>query len=373
MLKGNGRALYVIYIMFIVNSFMYLVINRSFQRVGFVICVLVLLLFVKGINLQYKLDFGVILFFGFIACTSICSLLFFSIKPIVYALGMLVTYIVSFNSVILFEKKWFDTLYNILSMIWILIIGYSLLFWPLRWFNYGGALGNPNNAGVVAATMTTFSIIQYIVAKQRGTKVSKKVYVLLPIQLFFVLISTCRSALLSIAIQIIVLIIGGMMDKEIPDKIIRRIILIVFLAAAISYSLGILSIILDKTTALQMRLGDVTNGRIDYWIAIWEEGKWFNNGVEIVNVISHNVYFGLINQFGKLSGITFFVFIVYELLASLKLLKTSYEYKWAFVLATINFIIISMFENILMTLPMCLMFIGLGLNRNERKLTIGNR
>ena len=366
---SEKRLRNVLYV-FILSSYIYLLYGQVAERLVLVLSVFLLVVYAKKLKLviSNEIDMLLIVHFMFILSFFLDAILYMTLLPIVYGVAMLIVYFICKN--VMEKNAGMGTYKSILEIIWIfslVILVLSVITSPIKFSNYAGVFGNSNGMGTLAATLG--STLASLLAHQlwRGKKRKWWMWIYYIVALFFCVISSCRSALIIFVFQIVVLIIAWIKGMKTYRKrfitssvlFALGILLLVYLNIKLNLFEAIYDSIIEKFFRLAER-GDVSNGRMDMWLYIFEESKFFGSGELVLKEkATHNVYFGLMNQFGKFTGILYFVVIVIICYRAVffTLYYQNFEYNFLPVMMAANFFVGSMVENFLMTPSMLLFYL----------------
>jgi hypothetical protein len=255
-----------------------------------------------------------------------------------------------------------------------IIIVSSFITNPMQMINYSGIFGNSNGFGNFAASLSgiIFPLLLYRFLYEKKRNLVFLVGLLLAVGCgFCIIISSSRAAVAAYLAQlacVLVIIFMKSVVSKLTRKLFKRIVIavfIVFLFIAYIYLFTDLpeiinTSIIQKFSSLSHSEAGVLNNRAEMWNKIWENRGLFSDG-EKLEEAAHNVYIGLVDMFGKMAGILYLVYILCvtckAFIRALK--KDTYKYKYLPLFTSVSFLIVSMFENLLLTNSMILMYLAM--------------
>lgn len=370
LLKNNGKLFKAAIGLYIVSGIVYAQFGQQYERIFFVVSILAAVLSMRYIGFRKLtvLDFMDIFYAFFISTFLIDTVLYRALNPFVYGLAMLIMYVmIRVGMTENYTEKYYDINYRLAIFFSIVIYVLSYYKAGIYTHNYSGSMENSNTLGIFAASIGTvlISVIADNLVNFRRTTLY--ICILYGISVFITIISGCRIAMIADAVQIGILLIVRKKKRGIPVRVVRRIFAVAGLVLAviiISLATGRTSLVYSefiyKTIELAQR-GNITNYRLEWWKATWVNAGLFGSGQRVYEQTVHNIYFGLINTYGKLNGIFFFLFTCSVLVRSLKFRYKECCSRWKYlpVMSCILFFMVSMTENYLMTYPMVLMYISI--------------
>lgn len=363
--------------LFVASGFAYLVIGQISERVLFFLFIGTALLSVRKICMLAKKNFTVIdgVYGLFISTFIIDGFLSASIRPFVYGTAMFLVYLLIRSAVFTDSyEKMYDKICRISAGFSFMVLIYAFTKQRLTLSNFAGGMATSNSFGIFAAALFTFYISKLTADAVYGRKTGRTA-VFVAASLFFVFISSCRSAFAAVAMQIVMLMIADQKKYKIQIRLFRKKLVWVMLGAV--FILGMLYLIwsfgyLDSSIFMKSKIlterGDFTNGRMYLWKETWKHVEMFSDGSAKTGFASHNVYLGLMENYGFFNGFFYFIFIVLLCLRAFRFSFSSYAGRWKYlpVMSCILFACISMAENCLMTLPMILMYLCLPLFMEDK-------
>lgn len=362
-ISKNKTRIYLGTLLFILSGYFFLIFGQVVERV---LLILSLPFFYKEFkSFFYKANEKKHLVHHlFVGCMFIDIFLFMIFSPIVYAFGMFYVWLLTVKIFPMIANKigakFYTWIYKVNLYISVFILLISYLIEPIKLVNYSGLFGNPNGFGNHAALTLTF-IFPILIEKMKNGFQRLDMVFLIGINslcLLSVVISSSRTAFLTVVIEMCffcILLFHFLARKSLKKKHFKRVFLsVLLLMLLISLLILFTDIIEVLNNAMFNKFvhlsDDPLNGREEYWQWIWENSDWFEDGVKDIGA-AHNVYFGLIDQFGKCAGILYLVFIILNLvqgiLGSFK--KNSGFWDYCFVFSVIAFLAVSMTENYLLT------------------------
>lgn len=370
-LKIRKGALYVSIFLLILSGYVYLFLGQKVERMLFGISAVVLLSGisrVEGIKWDRR-DVNSIFHTMFVISLIVCGIVFLKPKPVVYAAAMYLVYFIS-NDILIrnCQLSFFRYVFKINHYISIGVVLLSFLLKPVTMINYSGIFGNPNGMGIFAATYSTMLLAEMLSAIENRKKVKISYILFYMISLFLVVVSSCRTALAVIVLEIIVF--GYFYIKIFPNtrKKWMRIAMApvtIILLLMLLYSLGFVEVFIVSMVDKFLRLGkNVSNGRTEIWSFVLIHTAGFRDGTSALQqfrfttMASHNIYFGLMDTFGKIPSILYFIFVTGVIIKGYRLAEkgSGCQYRYALFMTGINFFIVSLMENYLMTNTMILMY-----------------
>lgn len=378
--------LYLGTLIFLLSGHLYLIVNQTTER----------LFLLASIPFFYK-EYGTIfqfekgrwyeaVHFLFILCFFVDVILYFTATPIIYAMGMFYVWVVAFKVFPHIGKKYgiefFEWIFKINLGISLVVIVACFLFVPIQLMNYSGIFANPNTFGNYAAFTTVFltpfflDYLKYKYNKRNNLYIWIIIFFLLCIS---VIISSSRTAFLTVLLEItffVVYILKISWDskyKNLFKKIFFGTLAIILFVIVILLFTDLPEILNNAIFNKFTHLSDnQLNGRDKYWQYIWTNSRLFEDGIKDIGA-AHNVYFGLIDQFGKLAGIVYLIYVVLNFLKNFKasMKRNSGFWNYCSVFAGIAFISVSMTENYLLTNSMLWFYImipiqGMVVNKGEK-------
>lgn len=384
-MRVNNKISVGAIIFLVFSGLVYGLFGQSAERLVWVLSVIVAVFSINGVSKKIiinkdSITFTYIVFIGSFLVDCVYG---FNLRPLVYGIGMLVTYLIG---KVLVGEQTSEKIYRYISITIILfsvaVIALSVLLKGITFNSYIGYTGlfeNPNTFGIFVESLFTV-IISIDLAKTIDDD-SLPFYnlVILAVLIIFTIISSCRIAILAMMVQTLIFLIKAVFKKKTSFNNIIRILLYIAIGALIfgflCIEFNIIGIFqttfINKFTTLRGR-GDVSNGRFNIWRSIWNESKILGTGdkvfIDASGLESHNVYLGLMDQYGKLNAFAFLAFVITTLCKSVGLsFDKKCTSKWRFLplMATLCFLFVSMSENYLMTTPMILMFTSIPLLTNN--------
>lgn len=364
--------LYMGTLIFLLSGHLYLLFDQTIERI----------FLLASIPFFYK-EYGTIfqlkksrwhekIHFLFILCFIIDVVIYFTATPIIYALGMFYVWVVAFKVFPYISKRYgiefYKWIYKVNLAIALFVVAICFLLAPIRLTNYSGIFVNPNTFGNYAAFATAFLIPVFLDNLKHKNIKKTNLYVVIFSFLILclgVVISSSRTAFLTIILELVFLvfyvlkIISDNKKKSLFKKIFIGFIIVIVLIIYVLLFTDLPEILDNAIFDKFVHLSDnQLNGRGEYWEYIWEESKIFENGLKDIPA-AHNVYFGLIDQFGKLAGILYLGFVVLNFLKNIRLSMKKNSAFWQFcsVFAGIAFVSVSMTENYLLTNSMLWFYI----------------
>lgn len=380
--------LYCGIIIFILSGHLYLLVGQVMERFFLIV----------SIPFFYK-EYGIIfcyikrrwidnLHLVFIICFFIDVALHFTATPIIYAIGMLYVWVISFRIIPYVGKKYgiefYEWIYKLNLVISLLVIGGSFLVEPIKLRNYTGFFVNPNAFGNYVAFSIAFLFPIFLHCLKQNNKTHNFYILIFLLLIFSVVISSSRTAFLTVlseSIFFVFYVFKITLTKKIKKKLFKKIFyglltIILFIVFVLCFT-DFLDLLNNAIFNKFVHLSDnQLNGRDEYWKYIWNNSGIFEDGVKDIGA-AHNVYFGLIDQFGKLAGIIYLLFIVFSFIKVFLLSLNPNRGFWSYcvVFSGITFILVSMTENYLLTNSMLWFYIMIPIHEvieDSRKKTLVN-
>lgn len=364
----------------IASGFAYLVFGQTYERILFILFITAALFSVRKICILSKSNgtaadgIYLLFFFTFLLDGAVYA----GIRPFVYGTAMFLMYILtryaSFSDDL---EKMYHKICQISEFFSLLVILYAFTKQRPALSNFAGGLTTSNSFGIFAASLFTIYISKITADAVYGRK-TKMTAVFMTISLFFIFISSCRSAFVAAALQIAMLMIADKRKFKIQTRLFRKKIIWIVLGAVFILGMAYFSFVsgyLDSSIFMKSKIlterGDITNGRLYLWQETWKTVEIFSDGSAKTGFSSHNVYLGLMESYGLVSGLLYFIFVVLICFRAFAFSFSSYEGKWKYlpVMSCILFACVSMAENCLMTSPMILMYLCLPLIMTEQNVT----
>lgn len=355
-------------IILILSGYAYAVYGRTMERIVFVISVIVLAIGICRYSLILRIRKNIldILHMVFVILLLVCGVVFSSATPVIYGIAMGLFYFISTDLMRANanEKTYTRHIYISNVAISLVIMAFSLMKSPITFSAYSGMFGNPNTMGIFAVTLSTVMIAGIVQKGCLGQKQSVFEILIWLATAFIVVISSCRTAMVVLAVQLVAAFLLFIIKSSLSKKTLLIIVLIpvvIALLYLILKKVGFIDILynsmIEKFDYYEYK-GDSTNGRKKMWIEIMQNSSWFHDGTLSVDLVGHSVYFGLMNQFGKIPAIVYALFMLtYCIETGYRTLKQKRDnYCFLPIMAAINFLVISITENYLMTSSMLLMY-----------------
>lgn len=365
---NGARIRDVAFALFVLSGLFYM-FDQIYQRILFAIAS-ALTIFVFCFywrRILFRLRVSYFFYYLFLASFFVEGLYFASVTCFVYGGAMLFTLMLSDNKSTAVAKKHITLAISIDFWFILICLFLCVALTGLSVSNYSGIFFNPNTLGIAAGQLFVICIIRL---DEKITIQKKKPIweiIILIISLMFTLFSSCRTALLGEAVCVMLYAIYYLkMHPSSSRKTLTILFLIALVfAVIIGYSYGLFDTVLSrmfifsKTAQVRRRFGSISTGRFSIWQYIWSNTGLLGNGESVlIGTAAHNVYFGLMNDFGKINAFLFFFFTLAFMCSAFKCAffagKTSCEL--VPLLTSCYFFCVSMTESYLMTSPMIMMF-----------------
>ena len=367
-------------LLFVLSGHLYLIVGQTAERILLVLSVFLLVKECVFYKIRRR-AFWEFFHYIFVFCMLIDSLIFAKSMPVIYAGGMFLIWYIAFKIVpqIEMNKKYglYDWIYKINFGMCLVVIVSSVFSTPIRFSNYRGIFVNPNSFGNFISFFTgiILPILLYklLLIKTKFRDLITELGILM-LCIFFVVISSSRTAFLTVAIQCIAFIcifLAKFFKKKVSKELLNKLLVglcilcsCLFIVHNFTNFFEILnSAIFSKFSHLT---NDQLNNRGDFWLEIWNNSGLFENGEKLIEA-SHNVYFGLVDQFGKICGFIYFIFIIANCSKTFfrALVADDYKFKYVPLFASITFLCVSMTENYLLTNAMLMMYLFMPLTDEE--------
>jgi hypothetical protein len=365
-------------IFFVLSGYLYLVWGKTTERVLLVVTVIFWIKEFTAVSGGMKKSIRNYIHYAFIFCMLIDSVIYLKTMPGIYALGMFYVWYVAnrFLPMILRTSRYpvYEWIYKCAILTSMIIIVSSSITNPMQTINYSGIFKNPNGFGNFAASLSgiIFPLLLYSFLYEKKRNLVFFVGLLLVVGCgFCIIISSSRAAVATYLGQlacVLVIIFMKSVVSKLTRKLFKRIVIavfIIFLFVAYIYLFTDLPAIINKSiiekfSTLAHSEAGVLNNRAAMWSKIWENRGLFSDG-EKLEEAAHNVYIGLVDMFGKLAGILYLVYILCVTCKAFAraLKKDTYKYKYLPLFTSVSFLIVSMFENFLLTNSMILMYLAM--------------
>lgn len=379
----NKKAAICSMVFYIMSGLLYIICGQSIERILFILSVISALIGINilVINFKIRLDPISLVYVLFVASFYVDSIIYLSLRPAIYGTGMLLAYILGKY---VMRYAYSDGFYRFISVICIIFVMIVLIYGSLKngisLINNLGIFSNSNASGLCAELMFTILSIQcaYLISNNKSIGLLR--LLLLLFAMFFVVVSSCRIAIVSMLIQIIALICIGFSKRSTTIShtyntvlVIAIILLLLLVMRALGHD--VFTIFYDSFFGKFRHLetynnGDLSNGRSYIWRYIWNNTGLLGDGnATFTEIAEHNVYFGLMNRYGKINSFLFLIFVLLYFCKSVNYLKYANDNEWKYLplMASIEFLCISMTENYLMTMQMILMYISFPLVDSDNK------
>lgn len=372
-IKKNNIRLFIALTLFILSGHLYLLYGQTIERILLVVSVpffLRELVITSHITRITKMN---ALYIIFISCFFIDACIYLTWKPVVYAFGMIYVWYISFKVIPYVADrikiyKWFIRLNLLISYI-ILIM--SVFLPNLSFKNYAGVFGNPNSLGnyaVITTGMLLPSLLDKLITEKKNhNNVYLETFFII-VCLFCIIISSCRTAFITFLFQMLfafIFIIKHIICDGISDYRFKMNLILLLSAIALFILCFVYTdffVILENSifNKFEHYSNNIFNNRAYMWTEIMNNSRMFEDGNKLFPA-SHNVYFGLIDQFGYIASLLFLLFVccnIYK--AFVVAIKSTavccYVALFTFYVG-ITFLCISMTENMLLTNSMLIMFV----------------
>lgn len=222
-----------------------------------------------------------------------------------------------------------NDIYDIIQISMVVVLLVSLVSGGFRSSGYEGIFTNPNACGGVAATLCAVAcasfLDRYIFGNMRKVVYSVGIIIF---ALFMALFSTSRTAVISIAIMLVLSFVFLLRSGVDRTSIMRVFLIIAVLAVVI--------IFLSKFTNLKRLIeqivdkfvhkgADTFDGRTERWELIIERVRFFGNG-EKTEIAAHNTFLNMLDQYGVIAFVAWVLFIAEGLLRSFRRAFTHYAF-----------------------------------------------
>lgn len=344
------------------SGWLYIAYGQMIERILFAVSICLFCLSLDRISFSFVINLQNIVF-GFFICTFLMDFFVaFNITTLIYGFSMMIVYIMCQSMPESMDgKQTFDIIYYCSVVTWLIIIVISILRTGISFVGYRGITRNPNSMGHLSGFMFTFALI-HMLTKHSLKKVD---WIVLICSFLLVVFSSCRTAFVCCIFEVL---FGAVFSSLSPAIVIKKIfvcVIIFTIGYLVLKRIGLLDIIynsiITKFDYYSRTLEDPTNGRLEMWELVWKRGKLLGSGVPLVGYTVHNVFLGLANQFGMLSGFSFLLFCIVYVCKAVKVAWNGDLMNWTLLplMSGTYFLFTAMTENYMMTAPMIVMFFGL--------------
>lgn len=355
----------------ILSGYLYAIYDQRIERIFLSISLMVMLPGVMSIKISRKLNYLELFYILFLLSFFICTAVYGAIKPFVYAMAMLLVMLISRPlSNNLNIEKYTQFVFRINYLFILLFYLLSIIMIPFTFDGYEGIFATSNGFGILAGmgiVLSVNDIIKSIIRKRRINTVYIMIFLT---SIIMLLASGCRSALLGVACSLIFCVAVYLLDRKVTRKKILTVLLLPISLLAILQLLwvtGKLELLLTpfiNKFYVVLERKDLLNGRAEIWERIISNALLFQNGIgkiQSLGIPSHNVYLGLVDCFGIVVGLIFFIYMIMLLCKTICFAKKYKSISLRFYPATtaIYFFCISLLENYLMTYVMISMFLAI--------------
>ncbi|SEK88962.1 O-antigen ligase family protein [Ruminococcus albus] len=204
-----------------------------------------------------------------------------------------------------------------------IVMIYSIALYPIRLYRYSGAFVTSNGTGDTAATACAacLSLLGYDLKKNRPTHRITVDIIITVFTVFISLISTCRGAIITVIIMLIVFFCVLIHESIISPKSAMKIIgilLFVFLIGLLLYQTDFFRTAIDNVIyKFNQKSEDTFDGRTERWDVILGRAKWFGNGSR-GGIAAHNSYLSILDQYGVIAALLLVLFVITGLISSFK-------------------------------------------------------
>lgn len=353
----------LIIFLFLLSGVIYSIFGRSAERYFFALFVFVFLF--NALNLKFRLktkNLFDILYTLFIITFLIDYFIFKSFVALLYGFAMEISYFSIRRCLFqVFDRNLYSRYFKFIIYVIIFYVIYCFIRYGIRFTNYNGSFSNPNAYGLLVFEISVIALVLIDNNFLRNNQKNLNYLFLYCIGLFLVFISGCRTALLSVMLCSILFFLVNIKKKTI-FKYLILILTIIILFFVFYFVLGhqINDIpIIQKLNRLSER-GDFSNGRTKMWKIIWDNSSLFQTEKVYQKAVPHNVFFGLMNDYGKINAFFYFFFMISLFIKSfLFALRNKKDFRLLPLVTVTSFLCICLFENMLMTLPMVFMYISI--------------
>lgn len=250
---------------------------------------------------------------------------------------------------------------------------------------YQGIFYNPNSFGMITATTFAVLFSCFLVKlenlirdyKENYYKTKIFIWVLLLLFIFYlIIISSSRTSFISSIICMVVgllyLTVYSIKNRSFPRLVIKGSFFAIIMAipTVLIFKFSPLykdlkEDILNKFN-LQTTNGDMLSNRGEIWKRTINDAGFFGKGnnyfADNISIGAHNTFIGIIGVYGWIPTILFVLFLImcFFYAAKYSLSNINDKYKYLPLMLVINFLTLSMAEDMLFTLSMSIMFFSLG-------------
>ena len=314
LLKINEKNIFIGKVILIISGYLYILFGVKAERITISLFFFIIFLGLEGYFFIKKEEKGQFFWNVFLIFLLIDGIVFFSIKPIIYFGGMfLLNKII--ESILYRGKDCLENdiknIVNINEFFTYGIFFISIIESPVCLSSYKGIFNNPNGLGILAGFGIILAINNFFYKKKLFLNFFK-----ISISVYFLLISSCRSALLGVLFSITILTIIFLFEKETLEKKIKKIVK-TLASVIIIFGVVLQSKYFDlfqRKMLVLLERNDISNGRFEIWNAVLNNVKLLNNGngfLLLKGTPTHNTYLGLCDNFGLITGICFFIYDMY--------------------------------------------------------------
>lgn len=355
---------------FFFSGYSYLIFGQLIERLLLFLSFFILLPELLKALRQLRINYISVMHDIFCLLVIIAGILCFSYTPIIYAVGLmslwrLVSALTVENQL---KEEIFVFSYRINYLICVLILTASIISTgKFSLSGFEGVFNNPNAMGILCNYFIALNLGESFYCIINEAKVKKSIIVCSIVCLLCLLATTSRTAILSVVIQLLMFLfmLFIQMLKGIKANTFVKILLIcitgvlcfVFFIYFTNIGTKLLGNLLLKSSTLKTN-NDLLNGRTRFWEQIWSGRGAFSNGVDRIQPAAHNTYFSLIDQFGKIPGVAYFIWILMTFVFVIRRIRRRNNifknYLSIFVL--IVFFTTSMTETCMLTFPMIMLY-----------------
>src|SRR5690625_1090430 len=248
----------------------------------------------------------------------------------------------------------------------VIVFSYFLINYPIAESTgaYKGGFGNPNSVGVLAVTLFSVSLVAGTsLLKNKRSYILASIYLLIAIAAgYLTLISNSRTSFITLVIVFIIVTITFIYDvlkkqELLSWKSITGVCLLTLFGVGLFVLIENPAYTVLETTVIdkfqrKIENGSLTAGRVEIWQPIIEGAGLFGKGSgyfsEISGLGAHNSFLHILSLYGWFAAIAYTGFWLFMLVTSLIYYithKLTHVYALLPLILVINYISISMIEN----------------------------
>lgn len=280
----NKRYYSYLVLCLLLSGLVYAQWGQSYERTFFIASIFLLLVSIRSFSIVIKPKYHLSdIFFTFcILAFYFDSLLYLTLKPIVYGTGLLLCYVIL---QIAFTRNYMECVLehnNRMSIIFAMII-YATgivkhgIYFPM----YKGTFGNSNTMGIFAASICAVVMAKIFYKIEYKEKIDKTELIIVIFSIFMALLSWSRISIIAILFIFIYFMLK--ITKTNNGKIKKKKLLLIFTCFSsffITFNQAY-NILIGKFLMLSSQ-GDISNGRAILWKMVWNKAELWGNGEKLI-------------------------------------------------------------------------------------------